>query len=66
MRKLDVLRIMCLTLLLASTMRGQTAPGVNNAALHPLQTSLPLSLSRSSVTGGFFHRQGERRYLPGF
>ena len=41
MRKLDVLRIMCLTLLLASTMRGQTAPGVNNAALHPLQTSLP-------------------------
>jgi hypothetical protein len=33
MRKLNVLRIMCLTLLLASTVRAQTAPGVNNAEL---------------------------------
>jgi hypothetical protein len=33
MKKWHVLGIMCLTLFLVSTARGQTAPGVNNAAL---------------------------------
>jgi len=33
MRKWNVLGIMCLTLFLASTVRAQTAPGVNNAEL---------------------------------
>jgi hypothetical protein len=33
MRKLNALGIMCFTLLLASAVRAQTAPGVNNAAL---------------------------------
>src|SRR6266700_3316039 len=33
MRKLNVLWIMCLILFLASTLRAQTAPGVNNANL---------------------------------
>jgi hypothetical protein len=33
MRKLNVLWAMCLTLFLASTLRAQTAPGVNNANL---------------------------------
>src|SRR5260370_1300803 len=33
MRKLNALRIMCFALFLASTVRAQTAPGVNNAEL---------------------------------
>lgn len=33
MKKVNVLWILCLTLFFGSTVRGQTAPGVNNAAL---------------------------------
>ncbi len=34
MRKLNVLWAMCLILFLASTLRAQTAPGVNNAEMN--------------------------------